>query len=134
VSISETLSQEFGLAQLPIGVSVLCPSSVDTRVMESERSRPKARGIERRQESAEAVRLAIRDSFTGPTGLTPAQVAQRVLEAIRNGEFWIITHPGERAAVEARVTGMLDHFPPRSPERLTGRVPARPATTWRRER
>jgi NAD(P)-dependent dehydrogenase (short-subunit alcohol dehydrogenase family) len=111
VSISETLSQEFGLAQLPIGVSVLCPSSVDTRVMESERSRPEQRGVEHRQESAEAVRLAIRESFTGPTGLTPAQVAQRVLEAIRNGEFWIITHPGERAAVEARVTGMLDHFP-----------------------
>jgi NAD(P)-dependent dehydrogenase (short-subunit alcohol dehydrogenase family) len=111
VSISETLSQEFGLAQLPIGVSVLCPSSVDTRVMESERSRPEQRGVEHRQESAEAVRLAIRESFTGPTGLTPAQVAQRVLEAIGNGEFWIITHPGERAAVEARVTGMLDHFP-----------------------
>jgi NAD(P)-dependent dehydrogenase (short-subunit alcohol dehydrogenase family) len=111
VSISETLSQEFGLAELPIGVSVLCPSSVDTRVMESERSRPEERGVEHRQESAEAVRLAIRNSFTGPTGLTPAQVAQRVLEAIRNGEFWIITHPGERAAVEARVTGMLDHFP-----------------------
>ena len=111
VSISETLSQEFGLAELPIGVSVLCPSSVDTRVMESERSRPEGRGAEHRQESAEAVRLAIRHSFTGPTGLTPVQVAQRVLEAIRNGEFWIITHPGERAAVEARVTGMLDHFP-----------------------
>jgi NAD(P)-dependent dehydrogenase (short-subunit alcohol dehydrogenase family) len=111
VSISETLSQEFGLAGLPIGVSVLCPSSVDTRVMESERSRPERRGVEHRQESAEAVRLAIRDSFTGPTGLTPAQVAQRVLEAIRNGDFWIITHPGEREAVEARVTTMLDHFP-----------------------
>jgi NAD(P)-dependent dehydrogenase (short-subunit alcohol dehydrogenase family) len=111
VSISETLSQEFGLAQLPIGVSVLCPSSVDTRVMESERSRPERRGVEHRQETAEAVRLSIRDSFTGPTGLTPAQVAQRVLEAIRNGEFWIITHPGERAAVEARVTAMLDRFP-----------------------
>ncbi|HEY1465597.1 MAG TPA: SDR family NAD(P)-dependent oxidoreductase, partial [Acidimicrobiales bacterium] len=111
VSISETLSQEFGLAGLPIGVSVLCPSSVDTRVMESERSRPQRRGVEHRQESAEAVRLAIRDSFTGPTGLTPAQVAHRVLGAIRNGEFWIITHPGEGEAVEARVTAMLDHFP-----------------------
>jgi NAD(P)-dependent dehydrogenase (short-subunit alcohol dehydrogenase family) len=115
VSISETLSQEFGLAGLPIGVSVLCPSSVDTRVMESERSRPERRGVEHRQESAEAVRLAIRDSFTGPTGLTPAQVAQRVLEAIRKGEFWIITHPGEREAVEARVTTMLDHFPTAPP-------------------
>jgi NAD(P)-dependent dehydrogenase (short-subunit alcohol dehydrogenase family) len=112
VSISETLSQECAIAGLPIGVSVLCPSSVNTRVMESERSRPAARGIEERKESAEAVRLAIRDSFTGPTGLTPGQVAERTLEAIRAGEFWIITHPGERSAVEARVTTALARFPP----------------------
>ena len=32
---------------------------------------------------AEAVRLMIRDSFTGPTGLTPAHVASRVLDAVR---------------------------------------------------
>src|SRR5436853_5069051 len=36
VSISETLAQELAIDQIPIGVSVLCPSSVDTRVMESE--------------------------------------------------------------------------------------------------
>ncbi len=112
VSISETLNQECAIAGLPIGVSVLCPSSVDTRVMESERSRPAARGIEERKESAEAVRLAIRDSFTGPTGLAPGQVAERTLEAIRAGDFWIITHPGERSAVEARFTSALAHFAP----------------------
>jgi NAD(P)-dependent dehydrogenase (short-subunit alcohol dehydrogenase family) len=112
VSISETLNQECAIAGLPIGVSVLCPSSVNTRVMESERSRPAARGIEKREESAEAVRLAIRDSFTGPTGLTPGQVAERTLDAIRAGQFWIITHPGERSAVEARFATALAHFPP----------------------
>jgi NAD(P)-dependent dehydrogenase (short-subunit alcohol dehydrogenase family) len=111
VSISETLRQELAMAGLPIGVSVLCPSSVDTRVMESERGRPGALGVERRTETAEAVRLSIRDSFTGPTGLTPRQVAARVLEAVRAGEFWIVTHPGERAVVEARFAGILDAFP-----------------------
>ena len=40
VSISETLAQELAIDGIPIGVSVLCPSSVDTRVMESERGRP----------------------------------------------------------------------------------------------
>ncbi len=112
VSISETLNQECAIAGLPIGVSVLCPSSVNTQVMESERSRPAALGVEKRMEPAEAVRLAIRDSFTGPTGLSPDQVAERTLEAIRAGEFWIITHPGERPAVETRFTTALAHFPP----------------------
>jgi NAD(P)-dependent dehydrogenase (short-subunit alcohol dehydrogenase family) len=111
VSISETLAQELAIDELPIGVSVLCPSSVDTRVMESERGRPAELGVEHRTELAESVRVSIRDSFTGPTGLTPAQVAERVLQSIRAGQFWIITHPGEGPAVEARVGGMLESFP-----------------------
>jgi len=111
VSISETLAQELAIDQTPIGVSVLCPSSVDTRVMESERGRPADLGVEQRTEMAESVRLSIRDSFTGPTGLTPAAVAARTLDAIRAGQFWVITHPGERPAVEARVTGMLAAYP-----------------------
>jgi NAD(P)-dependent dehydrogenase (short-subunit alcohol dehydrogenase family) len=112
VSISETLVKEFAIAQLPIGVSVLCPSSVDTRVMESERSRPAALGVEHRTELAESVRLGIRDSFTGPTGLTPTRVAERVIEAIREDRFWIVTHPGERPAVDERFTAALAAFPP----------------------
>jgi NAD(P)-dependent dehydrogenase (short-subunit alcohol dehydrogenase family) len=111
VSMSETLVQELAVDQTPIGVSVLCPSSVNTNVMESERNRPAAAGVEQRTEMAESVRLMIRDGFTGPTGQTPAQVAERVLDAVRNGEFWIITHDDLRPTVEARVTGMLAAFP-----------------------
>jgi len=111
VSISETLVQELAIDELPIGVSVLCPSSVDTRVMESERGRPADLGVEQRTEMAETVRLAIRDSFTGPTGLTPATVADRVLDAIRARRFWVITHAGERPVVERRVSDMLASFP-----------------------
>jgi hypothetical protein len=79
--------------------------------MESERGRPAALGSEHRTEAAESVRLAIRDSFTGPDGLTPAQVAARTLAAIRSGQFWIITHPGERPLVETRFAGALGEFP-----------------------
>jgi len=103
--------KEFAIAGLPIGVSVLCPSSVDTRVMESERSRPRSLGVEHRTEMAETVRLEIRASFTGPTGLPPALVAQRVIDAIREDRFWIITHPGERRSVEERFTAALASFP-----------------------
>jgi NAD(P)-dependent dehydrogenase (short-subunit alcohol dehydrogenase family) len=111
VSISETLAQELAIDASPIGVSVLCPSSVDTRVMESERGRPSAFGVEHRTEVAESVRLAIRDSFTGPSGLTPAQVADHVLDGVRARRFWIITHPGERPVFEARVTDILANYP-----------------------
>jgi NAD(P)-dependent dehydrogenase (short-subunit alcohol dehydrogenase family) len=115
VSISETLAQELAIDGLPIGVSVLCPSSVDTKVMESERGRPTMFGMEHRTGVAESVRLAIRDSFTGPSGQTPAQIADRVLEAIHARRFWIITHPGERPVLEARLTDMLANFPEDDP-------------------
>jgi len=111
VSLSETLQQELAVDQSSIGVSVLCPSSVDTNVMESERNRPEARGAEQRTEMAESVRMMIRDGVTGPTGQTPAEVAERVLEAVRGGEFWIITHDDLLPTVEARVTEMLAAFP-----------------------
>jgi NAD(P)-dependent dehydrogenase (short-subunit alcohol dehydrogenase family) len=111
VSISETLAQELAIEESRIGVSVLCPSSVDTKVMESERGRPPELGVEHRTEMAESVRLMIRDGFTGPTGLPPAQVATRVLEAIRNREFWIITHNDLLPTVETRFDGILAGFP-----------------------
>jgi hypothetical protein len=60
---------------------------------------------------AESVRLMIRDSFTGPTGKTPAAVAQIVLDAIRAGRFWIITHADENGAVAARYTNILASIP-----------------------
>jgi NAD(P)-dependent dehydrogenase (short-subunit alcohol dehydrogenase family) len=111
VSISETLRQECAAYGLPIGVSVLCPSATETRVMESERGRPAALGTERRTDDAEAMRLAIKGMFTGPDGSTPAHVAARTLEAILAGQFWIIPNGGERPIVEARFTEALAGFP-----------------------
>jgi NAD(P)-dependent dehydrogenase (short-subunit alcohol dehydrogenase family) len=115
VSISETLAQELAIEESPIGVSVLCPSSVDTKVMESERGRPTELGLEHRTEMAESVRLMIRDGFTGPTGLTPARVATRVLDAIRGREFWIITHRDLAPTVEDRFAGIVAGFPTEGP-------------------
>jgi NAD(P)-dependent dehydrogenase (short-subunit alcohol dehydrogenase family) len=111
VSVSETLVQELAIDEIPIGVSVLCPSSVDTRMMESDRTRPPALGAEQRTEMAEAWHGAIRDGLTGPTGQPPLQVAERVLQAIRGGEFWIITHDDLLPTVRQRVDGMLAAFP-----------------------
>ena len=111
VSVSETLRQECAAYGLPIGVSVLCPSATDTRVMEAERGRPAALGIERRTDDAEGMRLAIKSMCTGPDGATPAHVAARTLEAIRAGEFWIIPDAGERSIVEGRFMEVLASFP-----------------------
>jgi NAD(P)-dependent dehydrogenase (short-subunit alcohol dehydrogenase family) len=112
ISISETLHKEVQLLGTPIGVSVLCPGATETAVLESERVRPATLGHEQRGEMAEGMRLAVKQLCSGPTGKSPAEVADQVLDAIRADEFWIITHPWERPIVVERVDGMLAKFPP----------------------
>lgn len=112
VSLSETLAAELAIEQAPIGVSVLCPGSTLTNIMESERVRPAAFGVERRTADAEGLRRAIKESFSGTTGLPASTVAERTLQAVRERRFWIFPHASERGIVEARVERMLDAFPP----------------------
>jgi NAD(P)-dependent dehydrogenase (short-subunit alcohol dehydrogenase family) len=111
VSISESLRQELAAYEPHIGVSVLCPSTTETKVMESERGRPAELGVEQRTEDAEAMRLMIRSMFDDPASLTAAQVAARTIEAIRAGDFWIIPAGGEKPIVETRVTELMAAFP-----------------------
>jgi NAD(P)-dependent dehydrogenase (short-subunit alcohol dehydrogenase family) len=82
VGLSETLARD--LKPYGIGVSVLCPMGVETRIRESERSRPAA--LRNEPGTAEAaVELIGRY-------LTPDTVAGMVLDAMRRGELYVITH------------------------------------------
>jgi NAD(P)-dependent dehydrogenase (short-subunit alcohol dehydrogenase family) len=111
VSLSETLNAELRHEQSPIGVSVLCPSSVGTNVMEAERNRPSSLGAEQRTDTAEQVRVMIRDGLFGSDGKSPAEVAAMTLDAIRRDRFWIITHASARATLEARFAAILADVP-----------------------
>jgi NAD(P)-dependent dehydrogenase (short-subunit alcohol dehydrogenase family) len=102
VALSETLRMELALAGLPVGVSVLCPGSTPTRILESERNRPAKLGRERRVPDGELIREAVRSGFDGPGARTPADVAGDVLEAVRGGRFWIITSGEMRELVSSR--------------------------------
>ncbi len=113
VSVSETLQQELQMAGSPIRVSVLCPSATNTSVMEAERNRPAQSGTEQRTEDAEAMRLFIRSQFTGPTGKEPEEVAQMVLDAMRNERFWVITHDDLAPVIEARLNDIIGAVPNR---------------------
>jgi NAD(P)-dependent dehydrogenase (short-subunit alcohol dehydrogenase family) len=81
VGLSETLAKD--LKPYGIGVSVLCPMGVQTRIRESERSRPAALRNERAPETP--VELIGRY-------LDPDTVAGMVLDAIRRDELYVITH------------------------------------------
>jgi NAD(P)-dependent dehydrogenase (short-subunit alcohol dehydrogenase family) len=91
VSISETLRFELAMAGAAVGVSVLCPGSTESGILESERNRPAAFGHESRVPEGEAFRQAVRAGFRAPGARTPDEVAAQVLGAVRAGDFWIVT-------------------------------------------
>ena len=82
VGLSETLAKD--LKPYRIGVSVLCPMGVETRIRESERNRPAALRNDR-ADGGEPVELMGRY-------LAPDAVADMVLAAIRTNELYVITH------------------------------------------
>ena len=47
VSLSESLSAQ--LAGTPIGVTVLCPANIESRILDAQRTRPSTRGVEGRR-------------------------------------------------------------------------------------
>jgi NAD(P)-dependent dehydrogenase (short-subunit alcohol dehydrogenase family) len=82
VGLSETLAKD--LRPFGIGVSVLCPMGVDTRIHDSERSRPASL----RNDVAPAANPV---TLIGRT-LSPEAVAEMVLSAIRHDRLYVITH------------------------------------------
>jgi NAD(P)-dependent dehydrogenase (short-subunit alcohol dehydrogenase family) len=91
-----------------IGVSVLCPSYVRTRIGESGRNRPERYGQSQPLDPASpAAAMVAEIARQLEAGLDPATVAARVLTAIREDELYIFTHPGMRGEVEARFAAIL---------------------------
>jgi NAD(P)-dependent dehydrogenase (short-subunit alcohol dehydrogenase family) len=103
VAISETLQLELIAEGSVIGASVLCPGAVATRITESERNRPDAA-----TDTESNRRFRSFASKMVSEGHTPESVAERVVDAIRAKEFWILTHPDWVDVLRRRVEGMED--------------------------
>ena len=71
-----------------VGVSVLCPNLVDTKIFESERNRTDGAEM---SASAAATMAPLRE-IIGLMGIPTATVADRVHDAVVNDEFWVLTH------------------------------------------
>jgi NAD(P)-dependent dehydrogenase (short-subunit alcohol dehydrogenase family) len=93
VSLSESLYTELQARKLTkIGVSVLCPGLVDTRIADAERNRPPE--LQNTSEGSIAERRSRVDrmlEWSASDGLPPARVAEIVLEGIREGRFYLRT-------------------------------------------
>jgi NAD(P)-dependent dehydrogenase (short-subunit alcohol dehydrogenase family) len=93
------------LAAHDIGLSVLCPGFVKTRIHESRRNQPTAQG-------AASVATEFDGQMAQPvlTGIDVDVVAERVLEGVLDNDLYIFTHPELRPAVEQRFASIMAAF------------------------
>jgi NAD(P)-dependent dehydrogenase (short-subunit alcohol dehydrogenase family) len=95
IGFSECLSSE--LNEENIGVSVLCPGLVNTRIAEIDRYQAGSAG--KSSENEEALNSI---STAVGSGMSADIVAAFALEQVQKGAFYIFTHPGTRGEVEER--------------------------------
>jgi len=108
VAISETAYHEMSITDSGVGISVLCPAWVRTRIAESARNRPDALANPPAPGDAEAGSdLASMMQGLIDSGIDPADVAAQVVDAVRAGRFWILTHPESITTVQARVDAIV---------------------------
>ena len=107
VALSESWAQE--LKDKRIGVSVLCPAFVQTRIYDSERNRPdkyksENYNIENESSFSKQTKQMVKD------GIDVSIVGKRVVEAINHGELYIFTHPNYRHVNLERFKGIDEAF------------------------
>jgi NAD(P)-dependent dehydrogenase (short-subunit alcohol dehydrogenase family) len=125
VRLSEALYLQLREIDAKVSASVLCPGYVRTAIFASVRNRPDEMwdGAAARP-SAEELERRLREAHerVAPAGLIePGEVAERVLEAVREDRFWILTHEQFDDAVRRRYEGILERRNPVLQPPLFGR-------------
>ncbi len=113
VALSEVLSGELRNANSAVGVSVLCPSFVDTKIYLAERNRPLPES--KRNDPAYIEEQKMIGELAGEffkTTLSPEQVAKQVFTAIEENRFYILTHPGVKEQLEKRMDQIMNDGKP----------------------
>jgi len=97
------------LANDNIGVSVLCPGPIKSRIHEARQNRPEKFGAASPGFQAAADQLAQRQ--VSDLWMEPTEVGEMVKRAILQNELYIITHGDFKQAVKARMEAMMAAMP-----------------------
>lgn len=114
VTLSETLARELAVTEHNVGVSVLCPAWVRTQIHQSSRNRPEDLTPAEAEtiDGGPAAGMAAMMESVIEAGMDPADVADRVHDAIVGNEFYILTHAEFVPFVEARHQAIVDRGSP----------------------
>ena len=115
VTLSETLYGELRGQGSAVGVSVLCPGFVKTRIFEAERHRPEGWQPATRPDPKEA---ALREAVLAhvlANAMPPEEIGAQVLQAVRDERFYILTHPESHDVVARRMRAIVEGREPDLP-------------------
>lgn len=103
----ETLREE--LADEGIGVSLLLPGGVKTRIVDSGRNRPADLGQSKISDAD--MKMVIRGLGGSEETVAPDYAVRNLIASIEQNRPWIVTHDNpQRAKIEARFAGILEAF------------------------
>jgi len=112
VTLSEALHHDLRERGSRVGVSVLCPAYVPTGIADSKPPFAIAKSKERLAQEA-TLKKAVASGK-----LSADDVARAVVAAVKENRFYVLTHPGIKGAVRARMEDVLEERAPRDPLRL----------------
>jgi NAD(P)-dependent dehydrogenase (short-subunit alcohol dehydrogenase family) len=112
VTLSETLYRELEGTGAKVKVSVLCPAWVQTRLADADRNRPAELQNPDREKTPqeEMIEQALRGFLD--SGISTEQVADAVVDAIKEEKLYILTHPESMEAVRTRMEDILENRNP----------------------
>ena len=115
------------LAPKNIGVSVLCPGFVQTRIYDSFRNKPARYGTN--EASTIGIGQTLADTEAMVKGGIPTEpVGNRVVEAIKDNDLYIFTHTEFRPLVEMRFQALMAAFDKSEKSKALASLPKREIT------
>ena len=120
VALSEALHAELAAIGARVGVSVLCPGVVTTRILEASRNRPV--GTPPNTAVPNPATRRIMDSLREriPTATQPSAIAACVLDAIRDRRLYVLPHPAILEQVRQRTEDIERGRPREDPALAAG--------------
>jgi NAD(P)-dependent dehydrogenase (short-subunit alcohol dehydrogenase family) len=106
VSLSETLYQDLRLVTDQVTASVLCPYFVPTGIHQSDRNRP-ADARQDKPTPSQMIARAMSEKAVTSGKVTAADVAAKVLGAVRERQFYIYSHPNALGMVQKRLEDVV---------------------------
>ncbi|HWC30854.1 MAG TPA: SDR family NAD(P)-dependent oxidoreductase, partial [Dehalococcoidia bacterium] len=105
VSMSESLYRDFKRRNTRLGVTCLIPDVTNTRMIDAVRNRPPE--FANPNEVARTPEEQARVAAWAAAGKQPEEVAEMVLQAIRNNQLYLLTHDAQDERVEDRMRAIL---------------------------